>query len=278
MRNAFGDKYIFNKEVKSTDEFDKSLLYAGKALYEVISFKDQELVFLEDHIKRINRSAKLAGLELWISNSELIKLITSLPVINLVDDGSVTLVFNYGDTNTFTAYINENVDSCSPEDYENGVDTRFHFSERENPNVKLFNRVFRKRAGEMLDKYDLWEVILVDKNGYITEASKSNVFMIKDDTIYTSPVEDVLPGVTRKHVIALCNKLGIKLIEKKIPYILAWEMDSVFITGTTIKILPVKAINDMGFLVQNPILIQLIEEFKKERDQNRFDGDRDNLN
>jgi len=272
MRDAFGAQYILNKEVKSTEEFDKSLLYAGKALYEVIGFKNRELVFLEDHIERINRSAQLAGLELWISNSELVKLITSLPIINKLENGSITLVFNYSDTKTFTAYINENVDSCTPDDYLNGVDTRFHFSERENPNVKLFNRVFRKRAGEMLHKFDLWEVILVDKNGFITEASKSNVFMIKDDTIYTSPIEDVLPGVTRKHVISLCKRLGIKLIEKKTPYIFAWEMDTVFLTGTTIRILPVKAINDMGFLVPNPILNQLMEEFEKERDRNRFDG------
>ena len=269
MRNPLGDKYIFNKKVKSIEEFDKSLLYKGQPLYEVIGFKSKKLVFLNDHIERLNKSAELAGLNLWISNSDLIEMISSLSFINDINDGSITMVFNFSDSKTFTTYINENEDSCKPEDYINGVETRFYFKERENPNVKLFNCDFRERAGEILKKYDLREVILVDKNGFITEASKSNVFMIKDDEIFTSPIEDVLPGVTRKHVIQICKRLGIKLIEKKIPYILAWEMDAIFLTGTTIKVLPVNAINDMGYFVKNPLLFKIMEEFEKERDINR---------
>jgi len=264
MRACAGDYFIYNDKILSTKEFDKSKLYRGKALYEVIGFYNKKFLYLDDHIKRFLRSASLAGLKIWINEDELAEKITSLPVINNINNGSVNVVFNYSDTNTFTAYINASEDSPQPVNFAEGVSTRFYFWERENPNVKIFNRNFREKAGRIIREHHLWEVILVDKNGYITEASRSNVFLIKGELVYTSPVEDILPGITRKHILEICNNLNIKLVEEKIPYTRLGEMDAIFLTGTTSKVLPVKSVNDMEFDTSNHVVRKIMDAFDVE--------------
>ena len=123
---------------------------------------------------------------------------------------------------------------------------------------------FRQKVTDEINKANAFEAILVNSNGFITEGSKSNIFMIKEDTLYTSPLEDVLPGVTRGRIILLAKSLGISFEEKKISFEQLENIDAIFISGTSPKILPISKVDKINFNVENKIMQKLIKSFDEE--------------
>jgi len=89
----------------------------------------------------------------------------------------------------------------------------------------------------------------------------SNVFFIKDSRVYTPPLESVLPGITRKHIISTCKKLGIPILESKISIEDLKGFDSVFLSSTSSNALPVSDIEGISFGTQNTILLSIMNEF-----------------
>lgn len=263
MRDCIGCKLIFNDQVLSKDLFNKTSFMSGIILYEVIAFYNKKYLYLEDHLQRLEYSSKLASLPLWLPIEEVRARLLNLLKINDIKDGSINLVFNYtNQPNTFVTYINKPHDP-SKEDYVQGIRTQLHFDIRTTPNIKFFLQDFRERAGKVIREHNLWEVILVDKNDYITEASRSNVFMIKDREVITAPVELVLPGVTRKHIIEICKELHIPIREKCVTHQELKDMDAVFLTGTTSKVLPVRYVGDWEFNAAHPVLVQIREAYEQ---------------
>lgn len=263
MRDCTGAYFILNGEILPTDKFDKSGFMGGVILYEVIAFHNHKYLYLEDHLERFEMSSRLANLPLWINKGELRSFILKLLEINSIDSGSINVVFNFTRNNTFVTYINA-PSYPSDKDYQQGVRTQLHFDIRTTPNIKFFMQDFRERAGKRIAENNLWEVILVDRNGCITEASRSNVFMINDGQVITAPVELVLPGVTRKHVIRLLKEMGVTVTEKCVKYTGLDNMDAVFLTGTTSRVLPVGTIDEKVFNPSHPIIIRLIEAYDQE--------------
>ena len=88
--------------------------------------------------------------------------------------------------------------------------------------------------------------------------------MIKNNILYTSPLEEVLPGVTRGRIIAVAKNIGIEFEEKKISYKEIDNIDAMFISGTSPKILPIKEVDDVKFDVNNVIMRKLMKAFDKE--------------
>jgi branched-chain amino acid aminotransferase len=164
------------------------------------------------------------------------------------------------------AYINKPHDP-GPDDFKEGVKTQLHFDIRTTPNIKFFLQDFRERAGRKIKENNLWEVILVDKEGQITEASRSNVFMIKENRVITAPVELVLPGVTRMHVIRICGENKIPLLEQKVKHTEISGMDAVFLTGTTSRVLPVRSIDNITFDPAHPLIRRIMDAYNQEIDR-----------
>jgi branched-chain amino acid aminotransferase len=263
MRDCIGCKLIFNDQVLSTDLFDKSSFMSGIILYEVIAFYNKKYLYLEDHLQRLESSSRLAGLPLWMPIDEVRSRLLNLLKINDVKEGSINLVFNYSnDPVTFITYINK-PHNPTAEDYIHGIKTQLHFDIRTTPNIKFFLQDFRERAGKVIRDNNLWEVILVDKDDFITEASRSNVFMIKGKTVITAPVELVLPGVTRKHILEICTDLNIPVQERCVRYPELKEMDAVFLTGTTSKVLPISHVGDWEFNSAHPVLVRIREAYEE---------------
>ena len=152
----------------------------------------------------------------------------------------------------------------SSEMYENGVKTILYFGERENPNAKIVNENFREKVNKEIKDKNVYEAILVDKNGYITEGSKSNIFMIKDNKLLTSPVKAVLPGVTRGEIINLAEKLEIEIKEVEYKYSDIDKLDGMFISGTSPKVLPIKSVNNINLDPNNSIIRKLMLEYDNE--------------
>lgn len=250
--------YFFNDEVKSTDNFDGSYILAGKSLYEVIRIVDGVPLFLEKHMKRLFNSADISNLKLSFTEEEIKHKLLKLIEVNDIKIGNVKLVFNYIENKTaFYAYF---IEYHYPEEeaYKNGVKTIFYHGERTNPNAKIINVDFRKKVDEEIKDKKVYEAILVDRNGNITEGSRSNIFMVKGDKIITSPLKDVLPGVTRDIIISLAEREGYEVLEESIKYYDALKMDGLFISGTSPKVLPISKIDDSDFNSSSNNVIKVI--------------------
>ncbi len=88
------------------------------------------------------------------------------------------------------------------------------------------------------------EGIALDANGYVSEGSGENIFVVRDGKIYTPPLgASVLPGITRDTVIQLARDLDIPLTETLIPREILYIADEVFFTGTAAEITPIRSID-----------------------------------
>lgn len=86
---------------------------------------------------------------------------------------------------------------------------------------------------------EVYEAIYV-RDGVVTEGTHTNVFGVKDGTVFTHPADNhILAGITRTVVLELCAGLGIKVEEKAIPRSSLWELDELFLACTTGEVIPV---------------------------------------
>ena len=83
------------------------------------------------------------------------------------------------------------------------------------------------------------EALLLDKNGNISEGSGENIFIVKDNKIYTPKKDHCLNGITRQSVITIAKDEGYEVIEKNLEYQNLAEADEAFFTGTAVEITPI---------------------------------------
>lgn len=261
MSECVNQYFLYNNEVKNSKEFDDNLLKKGKSLYEVIRVIDGKPLFLQKHLERLENSAALSNVKLWITIDELREKIMELIKVNNTKVGNVKFIFNFNEKNIFAAYFVKH-HYPSEEDYKKGVKTIFYHGERENPNAKVINMSFRAAVDKKLKEEGAYEAILVDRNGYITEGSKSNIFMVKGKQIITSPLEEVLPGITRSVIIEECHNMGYEVLEENIHYKSVKDLDALFISGTSPKVLPISQVEDINFnSAGNRVVLEIMRKY-----------------
>ncbi len=263
MTECLHSKFLFNNAVKSCKDFDEKFLYHGMSPYEVIKIINGIPLFLEDHIKRFRNTLKLIDRELNMDDIQLKESIFKLEEINGIKEGNIKMFFNYFKSEVTCIIYFLKYYYPSADQYTKGVAVGLFQSKRDNPNVKLINKSLITSAGEEKSSKGVYEVILINDNGSITEGSKSNIFFIKENTIYTSHSSSVLPGITRKYVISSCRRLGIPIIEKEIHLTELEDYNSVFITSTSNNVLPVSSIGDLLYDPDNELLRSVMKEFNK---------------
>jgi branched-chain amino acid aminotransferase len=87
------------------------------------------------------------------------------------------------------------------------------------------------------------EALLLDPEGYLTEGSGENLFMVKDGVIKTTPLTSILNGITRNTVMTYLAQQGHKVVEQRFTRDELWCADEVFLTGTAAEITPVREID-----------------------------------
>jgi branched-chain amino acid aminotransferase len=108
------------------------------------------------------------------------------------------------------------------------------------------------------------EGIALDVNGFVSEGSGENVFVVRQGTIYTAPLgNSVLPGITRDSVIRIAKDLQIPVIEQMIPREMLYIADEVFFSGTAAEITPIRSVDKISVNkgVTGPIVKTLQKEF-----------------
>ena len=255
--DAVKDFYISNGEVKATEEWTDEP--SGKVIYEVIRIINGKPLFYEEHYERMKNSFKLSNEKFKISEEKLKEDIDKLVKPNDSKIGNIKLTYNTTSKELRGFFINHSYPT--EEMYKNGVSTIIYFGERENPNAKVINQNFREAVNNEIKKKEAYEAILIDRNGFITEGSRSNIFMIRDRKLYTSKVEAVLPGVTRTEIIKMAKNNGIEVIEGNVNYKNIKMFEGLFISGTSPKILPICKVDDVEFDVNNEFLRELMRKF-----------------
>jgi branched-chain amino acid aminotransferase len=100
------------------------------------------------------------------------------------------------------------------------------------------------------------EAIMLDGQGYVSEASGENIFVVKKGQIYTPPMGSaILGGITRDSVVTICAELGLKLSERTITRDELYTADEIFMCGTAAEITPVRELDDrqIGAGARGPI-------------------------
>lgn len=259
MRDAIGISYIENGEAISIDNWENQ--EGSDIIYEVIRVIEGKLLFYEAHYDRMVNSCKLSNTEFKISKDSLEKNIELLIKVNKVKEGNLKITFKGKEEVLRIFFIKH---SYPTEDmYALGVKTILYHGERTNPNAKIINNNFRKDVQEKIEEVNAFEAILVNRDNNITEGSKSNIFLIKDDMLFTSEVELVLPGVTRTEIIKVAKENNIKVTEKNMNIDTLEEFDAAFISGTSPNILPISNVNDIKYNINNKLLRELMSLFEE---------------
>ena len=153
---------------------------------------------------------------------------------------------------------------------ENGVDVCISSWNRFAPNtLPALSKAGANYMNSQLIKMEAMqngyvEGIALDKNGYISEGSGENIFVISKGIIYTPPrTSSILPGLTRDTIITIANDLGYTVKEDIIPRESLYIADEAFFAGTAVEITPIRSVDKIiiGEGKRGPITTKVQEEF-----------------
>jgi len=234
-------------------------------LYEVIRMIKGYPLFLEDHLRRLKNSAKVMNAQLWLGDEQIIKYIYELAEANEKTEGNIKLEFEYEPLARKSQFVAKFIPHSYPttSEYAKGVRVETMQSARSNPTAKVENLTVRQKADEQIIDHNLYEVLLENEDGYVTEGSRSNIFFIRDNKIYTAPSTDILHGITYLKVLEFCVKSNITTIEEKISAKDLTTFHSAFITGTSPMVLPIQSINGHAYTVHSILMQEITQGYQQ---------------
>ena len=260
LMEAINKFYLNNGVIYPISDFSDED-YKEKIIYEVLRVVNGKPVFLKEHLARMKKSFKMINKEFPYSEEEIENLIVKVIIKNDNAVGNIKVTYNTSNGNLKIYYIMHSYPA--EEYYEKGVKVILYYGERENPNLKIVSTEFRAKITEKMKEAKAHEALLVDRNGFITEGSKSNFFGIKDKKLITAKGEAVLRGITRDKIFKIAESLGIEVEEKEIKASEISDLDSLFISGTSVAILPISQVDDIKFDVNNEILRKIMKKYNE---------------
>ena len=214
-------------------------------IYEVIRVINQTPVFLPEHLERFWKSWQGIGITLELSEKELIKGFFDVIKENNLSEGNLRLQVELGNGNAKIGIIPHHYPSL--ENYQKGVAVELIKLQRDNPNIKSWNKNVRAFSDEYIRKNNVYEVILTSDEGFLLEGSRSNIFGLKKGVLITPPADKVLPGITRQKIIELAEYIKLPFQEKPIHRDDIFSFQSFFLSGTSLGILPIQGIDNIQF-------------------------------
>jgi D-alanine transaminase len=221
----------------------------GDGVYEVIRVYNGTPFMLDEHLDRLINSSKAIKLPITQTVEDFKSLILEAVDKSQLTDCNVYMQITRGIVTrnhlfpTVPVSITMTVRPAKiiPQTTrENGETAIFHEDERwANCYIKSLNLLPNILAKQTAFEAGCYEAILV-RDGFVTEASSSNVFIIKDGKVYTTPLsKHILPGITRMAVKHATKLLNIDFIDKNFTPEELLEADEVFVTSTTSEVLPI---------------------------------------
>jgi branched-chain amino acid aminotransferase len=262
MTKVTGNYLIAGKQLVPVAEFDDYVVDQNDTIYEVLRVIHFKPLFIGEHVDRLIRSMMLKKINISDSRAQIIQNIKRLIENNDLPDGNIRFQFNNNDIRQFCAWY---VPAYYPTDkqYREGVPVMTFSAARQNPNIKTRDIELRQEADEFIRQQGIYEAILVNNDGYLTEGSRSNIFFIEGDIFVTPPLSFVLPGVTRQKIIELIRNNQLKVKEEIIRQEELKHFSSCFITSTSAKVLPVSSVNGIITDVNNDWVKKISEQYNQ---------------
>jgi branched-chain amino acid aminotransferase len=218
----------------------------GFGVYETIRVARGVTYFLEEHAKRLMQSAQIIGLghtfdEAFIRDavSSLVKR-TDVPAYNL----KVLLIGGVTPEQADLYITCLNPHFPERKLYRTGVTLISERAERLFPQAKSLNMFTSYTAYRRAQQLGAHDALLVNQAGCITEGTRTNFFGLQDRTLFTPPGADCLHGVTRHNVMEVARKQGFTIEETPMRLDEVHHYESIFVTSTPAKIMPVRAIDE----------------------------------
>ena len=263
MLNSFHQYFLLDGKSCKTADYNPEILKSGVSIYEVMLCIDGKHLFIEEHLDRLERTAKKLKFKLWLNRKEIIQQMDKLTEINNIKNGNIEFFFHNSDLGKHFCclFIPDNYPSSKM--YREGIPSSLYEAERNNPTAKQINLQLRKKTVKNIDENKVFEIVLVDKNANLTEGSRSNIFFIKNNELFTANVELVLPGIMRNQIIELCRENNIKVNESCIPAKSISDYEACFFTNTTAKAIAISNIGEIKYNSQHPLLVKVLDLFEE---------------
>ncbi len=280
------DGKFYKKEDAKISVFDHGLLY-GDGLFEGIRVYDNCIFKLDEHLERIEYSAKAIALDLPWSREELAKVHIEACRRNGVANGYIRSVITRGAgdlglsprncSNPSLIVIADKIKLYPQSVYENGiklitVPTRRLSVAALPPMVKSLNYLNNILAKIEALNCGFDECLLLNDQGNVAECSGDNIFIIhKGKLITPQPSSSLLKGITRSATMECAAELGIPVIETTLTRYDLWNADEAFLTGSAAEVIPVVELDGrkIGCGKCGPLTAKLLELFRKKA---RTDG------
>jgi branched-chain amino acid aminotransferase len=232
-----------------------------------------------EHIQRLLDSARIYRMDVDFTRDDLVAAMVNLVKVNgawpcyirpIVLRGYGEVGVNPFNSPTEVYIVNYSWGKYLGTDAEQGVDVCVSSWTRIAPNT--LPAMAKSGANYMNSQLIKMEAIMngyvegiaLDVNGFVSEGSGENIFLVRQGKLFTAPLgNSVLPGITRDSVLQLARELGIPVVEQVIPREMLYIADELFFTGTAAEITPVRSVDkiSVGKGITGPVTKQLIREF-----------------
>lgn len=248
----------------------------GDGLYEVVRVYGGRFFYLDRHLERLKKGAREIYLDLDFSLDELKEVCRKAVLDGGFKDASVYIQVtrgaaprqhNFPANTTCTWVVLVREAKAQPQEYyENGVSAITVPDERwMRCNIKSVQLIPNCIAKEKAKKAGAYEAIF-HRGDVVTEASSSNVFIVKNKRLFTHPANNfILHGITRGVVLEIAEKLGVEVVEENFTLDKLFDADEVFVTGTMTEIMPIVKVDGkiIGDGVPGEVSRSIMKEFRE---------------
>jgi branched-chain amino acid aminotransferase len=252
------DGEFFDEQDAKVSVLDHGLLY-GDGIFEGIRLYRKNIFRLDEHLERLEYSAKAICMKLPMSREELAEATAETCRRNGLEDGYIRLVVTRGKGSLGLSpascprptviIIAGKIALYPKEHYVNGlkvitVPTRRVNGAALSPQVKSLNYLNNILAKIEANHLGYDEAFMLNDQGFVAECTGDNVFLLHKGELYTpSIISGALNGITRATAIDIAKELGIPVHETTISRYDLWTADECFLTGTAAEIVPVVEID-----------------------------------
>ncbi len=254
------DGKLYQRSDAKISVFDSGFLL-GDGVWEGIRLHNNKLLFIEEHLERLFKSAEGISLDIPFSKSEIIDQIFKVLVKNnMKDEVHIRLIISRGEK--ITPYQNPNANigpvtlviipefkKTDPSTYANGISIGRVSTVRPPNNILSthFNTLSKLNcilASIEANKLGYDEGIMNDPHGNISTCNSTNLFFIKNKSVLTSKGKYCLNGITRSKAIHICERNNIDCYQKDFTFDEVKDCDEAFVTGTFAGIIPVSKLEN----------------------------------
>lgn len=236
----------------------------GYGLFETIKVKNGKIVFWNEHLERLEKGLRSIGLDKGLENEKLFAGSLELLDGNNLLDGALKLVVSKNGSSRDIVISTRKADY--PESlYSRGFDLGLSESKRNPysiiPYVKSLNYMENiiERNKSINEGFD--DCLFLNTNGFVAETSISNIFFVKENTVYTPSVETgILNGIVRAKSISIIRELGYDIFEGEYEIERLLDSDEVFLTNSLMGVMPAGSFGRQKFDTQKNHITREIQK------------------